>query len=206
MKQSGRWSIYITDYIKADKPLYLILLASFFVGGALALVFVLSMSELSCEELLLYMNDFFQNMGDRGADAIAVFYAGLLQNLQNVCLLFLLSVMVVGAPFIAGFVAVHGFMHCFTLFFLVRLYGMKATLFMIMGMLPHYLLQAPCYLVLCVTCFSFSLSLGREKMTLTRQIPIFVGKLFGFYAITVLSVLMQSYVEPRLIRLIAGLF
>ena len=206
MKQSNHWSKYIADYIKADKPLYCIVLASFLLGGILAAVFVFTMPDLSCEELLLYMNDFFQNMGDKGADALAVFHIGLLQNLQNVCLLFLFSVMVIGAPFVAGFAAVHGFMHCFTLFFMFRIYGAKAVLFAALGMLPHYLLLVPCYLVLCVTCLAFSLSLSKEKMILTRKLPLFLGKLAGFYAITVLSVLMQSYVEPLLIRAIAGLF
>ncbi len=206
LKQSNHWLKYIVNCIQAERALYITVLASFLAGGILAAVFVFTMSELSCEELLLYMNDFFHNMSVQGADAKAVFFTGLRQNLQNVCLLFMLSVMVIGAPFVAGFASVQGFMHCFTLFFMFRLYGAKAVLFLVAGMLPHYLLLAPCYLALCVACLSFSLSLTKEKLLFTRKLPLFSGKLLVFYAITVLSVLMQSYVEPVLIRLIAGLF
>lgn len=206
MKQSNHRLAYITDHIQAERILYITVLASFLAGGVLAIVFVFTMPELSCRELLLYLNDFFHNMSVQGADAQAVFYAGLWQNLQNICFLFLFSVMVIGAPFVAVFASVQGFMHCFTLFFMFRIYKAKAALFAVAGMLPHYLLLAPCYLALCVTCLSFSLSLTKEKLILTRKLTLFLGKLLGFYAMTVLSVLMQSYVEPPLIRLIAGLF
>lgn len=206
MKQLHQIPRNLLLYVKADGKLYLCILASFCIGGVFAAVFAFTMPELSCEELLLYLNDFFQNMSQIGADSAALFKTGFMLNLQNFGLLFLCSLMVIGAPFIAAFAAVRGFMHCFTICFMLRLYGAKAILFFILGMLPHYLLLIPCYLLLCGICLKFSAALRQGRADLKKRIPAFVIKLFGLWILAVLASLLQSYIEPFLIRLISGLY
>lgn len=206
MKQLHHWPKSVLQYIKEDIKLYICILVSFLIGGVLAAVFAFTMPALSCEELLLYLNDFFQNISKQGADSTALFKTCLSLNLQNFGLLFLCSVMVIGVPFIAAFAAVRGFMHCFTLFFMFRLYGFRALLFFIAGMLPHYLLLVPCYLLLCVTCLKFSLSLTQSKQELKKNLFMFICRLAGLFVLAVMAGLLQSYVEPLLIRLIAGVY
>lgn len=206
MRTLQHWPKRCLLYLQADYKLYICVLASFIAGGIFAAVFALTMPEPACEELLLYLNDFFQNISQKGADSTALFKTSLLLNIKNFCFVFLFSVMVIGAPFIAAFVAVRGFMHSFTLFFMFRLYGARAALFFVVGMLPHYLLLIPGYLLLCVLCLKFSLSLTREKHDLKKRLlPLFL-KLVGLFALTVMAALLQAYVEPLLIRLIAGLY
>ncbi len=192
--------------VTSDARYYICILASFVVGGVFAAVFAFSLSELSCKELLLYLGDFFQTIDENGADAAALFKASLILNLKNVGFLFFVSVMVIGAPFVAAFVAVKGFMHCFTLFFMFRLYGIRTLLFFGVGMLPHYLLLIPCYLFLCVVCLKFSITLVREKHELKRILPRFILMLSCLFAVSIMASLLQAYVEPLLIRLISGLY
>lgn len=193
-------------YLQKDLYYYIYILASFIVGGIIAAVFAFTLPELSCKELLLYLEDFFRNIESSGTDSALLFRSGLLSNLKNFGFLFFFSVTVIGAPFIAGFSAFKGFTHCFTLFFMFRVYGIRAALFFLLGMLPHYLLLIPCYLCLCVTCLTFSLSLIREKQDLTKTIPRLLICLVLFFILAIMATLLQAYIEPLLIRLISGLY
>ncbi len=193
-------------YFQKDLYFYICILASFTIGGIIAAVFAFTLPELSCKELLLYLEDFFRNIEKSGADSAALFRSGLLSNLKNFGFLFFFSVTVIGAPFIAAFSAFKGFIHCFTLFFMFRVYSIRAGLFFLLGMLPHYLLLIPCYLCLCVVCLKFSLSLIREKQELTKTIPRLLAMLALFFVLATMATLLQAYIEPLLIRLISGLY
>lgn len=206
MRSTKSLSRSLWTYIKKDSKFYIFVLAAGIAGSILAAVFAFTLPELSCKELLLYVNDFFKNMNQSGADSWALFRTGLLLNLKNFGILFLLSVMVIGTPFILAYAVVQGFMQGFTLFFMFRLYGIRAPLFCLMGMLPHGLLWLPCYLVLFVVCLKFSMSLLREKQDLRNRLLQFLILLIGLYFVSVMATLLQSYVEPVLIRLISGLF
>jgi len=182
------------------------ILASFTIGGIFAAVFAFTLPELSCKELLLYLEDFFRNMEHSGADSAALFRSGLLSNLKNFGFLFFFSVTVIGPPFIAAFAAVKGFMHCFTLFFMFRLYGVRAVAFFLLGMMPHYLLLIPCYGILCTVCLKFSLLLLHEKQELKKNISRLLLTLVCLFLLATMAVLLQAYIEPLLIRLISGLY
>lgn len=182
------------------------ILASFTIGGIFAAVFAFTLPELSCKELLLYLEDFFRNMKNSGADSSALFRSGMFSNLKNFGFLFFFSVTVIGAPFIAAFAAVKGFMHLFTLFFMFRLYGVRAAIFLLLGMLPHYILLVPCYSILCVVCLKFSLLLLHEKQELKKNISRLLITLVCLFLLASMAVLLQAYIEPLLIRLISGLY
>lgn len=193
-------------YVKPKQGFYIGILVSFIVGGIAAAVFAFTLPELTCKELLLYLDDYFQNISQQGTDSVVLFKTGMLLHAKNFGFLFLFSVMVVGAPFIAGFAALKGFMHWFTLFFLFRVYGIRAAAFWSLGMLPHYLLLIPCYWPLCAVCLNFSLQLFRERCELTKKLPRFLVVLLCFLGLAAMSSLLQAYVEPLFIRLVAGLY
>ncbi len=206
MKKTHVLSNIYMLYIKPDTGFYIGILVSFMIGGVAAAVFAFTLSELTCKELLLYLDDFFQNISRQGTDSTVLCKTGLLLHAKNFGFLFLFSVMMVGAPFVAGFAALKGFMHGFTLFFLFRAYGFQAVAFWALGMMPHYLLLIPCYLPLCATCLKFSIQLFRERYDLTKKLPRFCVLLVFFFCLAVMSSLLQAYVEPLLIRLVAGLY
>lgn len=193
-------------FIAKDVKFYSLILASFTIGGIIAAVFAFTLPELSCKELLLYLEDFFRNMSESGADAAALFRSGLLSNLKNFGFLFFFSVTIIGAPLIILFSAVKGFAHGFTLFFMFRLYGVKAALFFLLGMLPHYLILIPCYLGLCALSLKFSFTLLHEKNELKKSILRLVLLFVAFFMLATMATLMQAYIEPLLIRLVAGMY
>ncbi len=206
MKQLHYLSGHLWMHMKTDYKLHICIMASFLIGGVCAAVFTFTMPVLSCEELLLYLDDFFQNMHQKGADSVALFKASLFMSFKNFGLLLLFSLMVIGAPFIVAFTAVRSFMHCFTLFFLFRLYGIRAALFILAGMLPHYLLIIPCYWFLSVTCLKFTASLFKGRGDFKTCLSGYCARVIVLFILAVLAALLQAYVEPLLIRFISGLF
>ncbi len=192
--------------IRLLTPYGLVILSAFFIGGVFAAVFAFTLPELSEKELLLYLEDFFRNIKGNGTDATALFRHSLLSNLQNFGIFFCLSVMLIGAPFLAIFAGVLGFMESFTLFFLFRLYGIRAALFALLGILPHALLLAPAYLLALSTSLRHAVTLFGEGKELKTRIIRLALTLLSLFALTIGASLLQAYIEPLLIRLIAELF
>lgn len=206
MRKKAKLPKFCWLYVKKDISFYALILASFIVGGIVAAVFAFTLPELTCKELALYLEDFFNNMNQNGADASALFHSGIVSHLKNFVFLFFFSVTVIGSPFLIGFAAVKGFMHFFTLLLFFRLYSFRALLFLLLGMLPHYLLLIPCYLGICAACLKFSVSIFIEKNDFKKTIPRLLLILAAFFLVAIMTTLLQAYIEPPLIRLIAGLF
>ena len=193
-------------HLKDNLTFYAVIAAAFLAGGVLAAVCAFSLSELDNKELMLYLNDFFSNVNQTGSDGFLVFKLSVLMQLKEFGLLFLLSVMVIGAPFVVAFTAFKGFCGCFTLLFLFKTYGMKAALFFLVGMLPHCLILIPCYAFLFVACIKFSLSLTKEKFDFKMKLLRFLLLLCLLFAVSVMASLLQAYIEPIFIKLISGYF
>ncbi len=206
MKSSSRLKNLWLRYIKQDARYYLSIILSCIIGSIIAAAFSFSLPELTCKELLLYLEDFFQSLDMSGADAPSLFTAGISLNLKNFFCLLFLSVTVIGTPLIASFAAIKGFMHAFTLFFMLRLYGLKAILFFLVGMLPHYLLLIPCYLIACGVSMKFSVMLLHEPQGIKKAIPRHVARLMALFILSIMAVLLQTYIEPLLLRLISGIY
>ncbi|MBE7021676.1 MAG: hypothetical protein E7414_00410 [Ruminococcaceae bacterium] len=193
-------------FIQADARLYIYILLAFIIGGIFAALFAFGLPESALTELSLYVDDFFQNMHKSGTDSVLLFQDGLVMHIKSFGILLLLSVMVIGAPFIAVFAGLKGFMQGFTLFFMFRVYSFRAVLFFLAGMLPHGLILLPCYSVLFVTCLKFSKSLVRDRQNLKARLLHFALILGILFLVAVMATLIQAYVEPLFIRLIAGMY
>ncbi|MBR5237051.1 MAG: stage II sporulation protein M [Clostridia bacterium] len=206
MRTVKSWSGRARFFAEAEQKVYIWLGLSFAAGIVLATVSALTMPQAACEEMLLYLKDFFQAIGESGADSGALLKTALFGHAKNFVFLFLCSVMVIGAPFIVVFSGFCGFVQTFTVVFLFRLYGVRTLLFFCAGMLPHYLLSGPCYVLLFALCLQFSLGLFKEKQSIRKRVVSLLCKLGILFAIAVLSSLLQAYIEPLFIGLISGLY
>lgn len=206
MRKTGYRTKAFLSYLQRDERLWLCIVIAAVLGLFASALYAFLMKESACEELHLYLQDFFKNISQSGTDGGALFKTALRTNGTNCIFLLLSSLMVIGAPLVVGFAAIRCFMHGFTLFLLLRLYGVRALLFFILGMLPHYLLLVPAYGLLCVLCLRFTLTLMHDKGDLKRRLFLFLGKTLGLFAVTLMAALLQAYVEPFLIGLVAELY
>jgi len=199
---------WLWDYLEGWGISYehcLWIMIAFGLGFVASAVFVFTMQDTVCQELSIYLQDFFHNIAESGTDSAVLCKTGIGMNFRNVLFLLLCSFLIIGAFFIVGFSVLGGFVHGFTFFFFCKQYGIKSLLFFLLGMLPHYTLLAPAYLFFLVLVLRFSLLL-REKHELKRRVVSLFAKTAVLFALMLMATLLQAYVEPALIGLIAGMF
>ncbi len=206
MRRQQKSKKFISADISHIAPYGIVILSAFLVGGIFAAVFAFLLPELTVKELHLYLDDFFRNIKASGTDSFALFRHSLLANLRNFGIIFLFAVMLPGALFLGLFSGFGGFTGGFTLFFLLRLYGFRAVLFALLGILPHALLLLPAYFVALSASLYHAVTLLKEPKEPKHRLFRLSLCLVGALSLTLASSLLQAYIEPALIRLIANLF
>ncbi|MBR2499567.1 MAG: stage II sporulation protein M [Clostridia bacterium] len=185
---------------------YIILLCGFICGGIIAAVCVWKMSEFDYKELSVYFNDFFSGINKTGADSLEIFRLSVMSNFKLYVFMILLSMMIIGYPLLPLISATFGYSVFFALFFVFKAYTIKGVLFYLCAMFPHHLISFPCHSVALMNSMQFSISIIKGKAEIKNRLFRYLVKMLIFFLITVLSSLLQGYIEPVLIRLISKLF
>lgn len=185
---------------------YIILLCGFICGGIIAAVCVWKMSEFDYKELSVYFNDFFSGINKTGADSLEIFRMSVLSNFKLYIFIILLSMMIIGYPILPLISATLGYSVFFALFFVFKAYTVKGALFYLCAMFPHHLISFPCHGAALMNSMQFSISIIKGKTEIKNRFLGYLIKMLILFLITVLSSLLQGYIEPVLIRLISRLF
>jgi len=193
-------------HIKTNTIYYVLVLCGFICGGIIAAACVFGISELSDKELLLYFEDFFSSINQTGTDSFEIFKMAASSNVKLYIVVMLLSMMVIGAPFIAMLSCIFGYSFWFTLLFMFKSYGLKGLIFFVGGMLPHQLIGFPCFMLTLIISMRFSVSLFKGKNDIKSQFAPFLLKMTALFGIAVLSSLLQGYIEPVFLELMSPLF
>ncbi len=193
-------------HIKSNISYYVLLLCAFVCGGIVAAACVLGLSELSLKELSIYFDDFFTSINSEGSASFDIFKMAAASNMKLYIFLILLSMMAIGAPFIAGVAILFGYSFWFTLFFIFKIYGIRGIVFVVGGMLPHQLILLPCYALTLQVCLRFSVSLFKGKSDFKASLVPFLIKIAVLFLVSILSALLEAYVEPIFLELMSSLF
>ena len=186
-------------HIKSNVTYYVLILCAFVCGGIVAAVCVFGIYDLD-------FDDFFKSINSSGSDSFNIFKMAVESNLKLYILLILLSVMVVGSPFIVIVSSVLGYSFWFTLFFVFKIYGIRAMVFVFGAMLPHQLILLPCYALTLLTCLQFSVSLFKGKSDMKTVLPPFLIKMTALFLVSLFSALLEAYVEPIFLEMMSPLF
>ena len=179
-----------------------ILIATVFFAG-LILSFALNISSGSEEEIRLYFEDFLFNVKNYSTDSVKTFGIAMNSYFRIICILFLLSLTVGGSIGIFAYIFVKGF-SCGAVFVaLFKTVGVKSILFFICSILPHALILVPClgtYISFCAKN-SYRITKGVKDLKSVILSPFIAGVICILLCSG--AALVQSYVEPVLIRLIS---
>ncbi len=196
----------LKNHIKHNFAYYIFILCGFVCGGIIAAVCVFGLSELDYRELTVYFADFFSGINKTGTDSFEIFRLSVMSNLKLYMFAVLLAMMIIGTPLIPAISGMLGYSVFFTLFFLFKAYTLKGVLFYIAGMLPHQLISFFCHAGALMTSMQFSVSLLKERGDIKKRLISYLMKMSAMFLITVFASLLQGYIEPIFIRLIAPLF
>ena len=193
-------------HIKSNMIYYILILCGFICGGIVAASCVFGISDLSDKELALYFGDFFASINQTGTNSPEIFKMAAFSNIKLYVVVILLSMMVIGSPFIALLSAFFGYSFWFTLLFVIKSYGVRSLLFFVGGMLPHQIIMFPCFALTLINSMKFSVSLLEGKNDVKSRIVPYVLKMLLLFAVSLLSSLLQGYIEPMFLEIMSPLF
>lgn len=198
------------DYIRANIVSYFIVILIFLIGIVMGAMAIKVLPEAQKAELVQYLNIFFSEIVQQTGSGSGILWATIGSNLKMILLIWVLGFTIIGIPFIFFLIFTRGFIIGFTVGFLVNEYVFRGLFFALVSIFPHNLLVVPLLLMTGVTAIRFSIRLIRRK----NQIG---SKLFSDsvnYSVLcfmacggmVASALIEVYVSPIFMRLVAGFF
>lgn len=187
--------------IISDNTKGYILILGVFVAG-MVLSYILNVTSGIESEIKLYISDFISGVKNYNTDSDTTFSLALMGYIKGICILFLLSLSLIGSVGTLVFIFIKGFSFGIVIISMFNILGYKAALLFLCLILPHSIILAPCFLTYSLFCMknAYSVSKGVKDLKSRVAMPI----LYGILSIAFLSVaaLIQAYIEPLLIRLI----
>jgi len=198
-------------HIKGNIVIYFIVIMFFVIGISAGAFTVRSLSESHKQELISYMNGFFNILSDRPIDGFSVLKQSLANNLQISAMIWLLGITVIGIPLILLLISIRGFIIGFTVGFLADQLGLKGALFSFITILPQNILIIPGVLVVGVIGISFSTMLIRNKLRKNYHKTESTFKQFLLYSTIILFIciiisvgsLIEAYIAPVFMKLLS---
>lgn len=179
---------------------YILILAAFFAGAVLS--GILNISSGAEEEIRLYLNDFISNVKNYSTDSTKTFTIAMSGYIKFICILFFLSISVIGSAGTLIYVFVKGFSYGVVLISVVNIMGHKAFAFFMCLILPHSLITAPIFIMYSLFCVrnSYSVLKGISDFKSGVFLPLVYGVVCVLISGT--AALVQAYLEPILMRMI----
>jgi stage II sporulation protein M len=198
----------LASYFRDNYILYLIVFVFFVLGTSSGALLVKPLTMGYQSELLDYLDSFINSLLNMEISAIGIFKHAVINNLKLIFYIWLLGLTVIGIPIVIVLIVARGFMLGFTVGFLVQEKGIQGVSMAVFSVLPPNLLLFPAMLIGAVSAISFSAILirGNIKNSMVKLIQQFLSYslLMALLAvIAVLAALVEAYIAPSMMKLIA---
>lgn len=189
----------INKIIKNNLKGYILILVVFFAG--LVLSYILNISSGNESEIKLYIDDFIAAVKNYSADSDKTFSIAMLGYIKVTCILFLMSLSVIGSAGTLVYVFIKGFSYGIVIVSMFYIMGIRALLLILCLIVPHSVVLIPSFLAYSLYCFKNAhlLSKGVKDIKARIIMPLFYGVLC--IALSSVSALIQAYFEPLLTRI-----
>lgn len=187
--------------IISDNTKGYILIVGVFIAG-MVLSYILNVTSGLESEIKLYIGDFISGVKNYNMDSDTTFSLAMTGYIKGICILFLMSLSLLGSVGTLVFIFVKGFSFGIVIISIFNIMGYRAILLFLCLILPHTIILAPCFLAYSLFCMknAYSVSKGVKDVKARVTMPI----IYGILSVAFLSVasLIQAYLEPLLIRMI----
>ncbi len=190
----------IINNIKINARGYILIIGVFVAG--LILSVIVNISSGSEEEIRLYVNDFIENVKNYSTDSGETFNIAFTGYIKLIAFSLLMSLTMFGFVGIYIYVFIKGFSYGSVFVALTGMGSSMGCLFFLTAIFPHILVSAPCCIYYLLHCIKKSHQIPKGmRNTASTTIS---SLLYGCLCMVFLSVgaLVQSYLEPLLIRII----
>jgi stage II sporulation protein M len=149
--------------IKDNIGIYFAVTLFFAIGLAVGAFTVKALDHSQKQDLVIYLNRFFQILDKENVESTTIFYQALKNNFLTVFLIWILSITVIGVLITLLIIAFRGFIVGFTVSFLIQGLGWKGLLLAFIAILPQNILYIPCLLIVAGVSLMFSMQAFRKK-------------------------------------------
>ena len=202
----------IGTHISQNRNTYFILLMAFVLGVSAGAFTVNGLSSIQREELTNYFQGFLQLLDIQKVDSSELLSISLMENIKLIAILWVLGVSIIGIPFIFLLLGVKGFITGFCSGFIINVIGFKGVLFTLFTLLPKEIIVVPCLIALGVNGINFSLKIIKSKNIKHLSKESLKTSFFQYCFVTIffscfifIGVLMEAYITPVFIRMVAAL-
>lgn len=162
------------------------------------------------QELVTYLNKFFQILNNQTVNKNAIFYQSFKNNLQTVFFIWFLGVTVIGIPFTLLITSFRGFIVGFTVSFLIQGIGWKGFILILTAVLPQNIVLIPCLLIISATSLCFSIQVFKTKIK-RRIVNSIRSNIFSYtmtilivFAFTIAGSLFEAYISPHILKTLSS--
>jgi stage II sporulation protein M len=199
----------LSNHIKSNKYLYLLVLVFFSVGIAAGAFTVKALDEVQKQSLFKYIQGFFQVLTSQSVDSAAILKQSIINSVQTVAAIWILGITIIGIPVTLLVIGIRGFILGFTVGFLIDTLGWNGLLFTVAAIIPQNVVIIPCIIAISVFSLSFSLMIIKNRMS-KRWTNNYWQKLLS-YSINVIVLLLlsiigsfiEAYIVPELLKLVS---
>lgn len=204
-KKNSKITTLITNHIRDNLKLYIIISLFLLIGIVLGVIFVNSMTETQNEEVKTYITEFTNSLKNGSKiDNIELLKNSVINNLILVFLMWLVGSTVIGVPIVIGIVVIRGFCLGYTLSAILVTFSLgKGILFFTTTMLLQNIIFLPCLVALAVSGLKLYKSIMKDRCKENIKIEIFRHTIFCLIILTVLAVesFVEAYISNNLLLL-----
>lgn len=197
-------------HVSQNRNTYFILLMAFVLGVSAGAFTVNGLSTIQKDELNNYFQGFTQLLQDQKVDSGELLSIVLMENVKIIAILWVLGVSIIGIPFIFLLLSVKGFITGFSSGFIISAIGFKGILFTLFALLPKEIIIVPCLIALGVNGINFSLKIIKNRSAKHELKDSLKANFFSYCFVTLffscfifIGVLLEAYITPVLIRMVA---
>ncbi len=193
-------------YMREHQSLFLFTIVLFTMGVIFGAVIVNSLALSQKQELLVFLQYFFNNMNQHGIpEPSAHFQQAFGHYLKTVGIMWVLGLSIIGLPMILLLLFIKGVVVGFTVGFLVNQLQWQGVTFSLLGVLPQNMLVVPALLIVGVSGIAFSLRLIKTRLVTKRDVIIPHFMTYTALVVTMLAVLtvaamFETFISPKLMQ------
>jgi stage II sporulation protein M len=200
----------LSKHIRDNLGVYFIVILFFALGIATGAFTVKAMNTAQQQNLVKYLNSFFQVIRSDSVGAGKNLAWSLKNNFQTVFFLWIVGFTIIGIPFNLLITSFRGFLLGYTVAFLINSMSWKGLLFIIATILPQNIIYIPCLIVISAMSLSFSMKVLRKKgknmgtgFGETNTVLSYSTKIAAIFVIMFLGSIIEAFISPALVRLMS---
>lgn len=192
--------------IRENIGVYFTVTLFFAIGIAVGAFTVKALDYTQKQELVIYLNKFFQILDRETVNSFTILLQALKNNFLTVFLIWILSITIIGVPITLFIIAFRGFIVGFTISFLIQGLGWKGMLLALIAVLPQNILYIPCLLIISAVSMIFCLQIfrgkGKKGLSGSRKNGVISYTLAVAALFLVMSIgsAVEAYVSPFILK------